>query len=163
MIKIVFTDIDGVWTNDKYYYGPNGSTLRKFSTKDSAGILFLNKLGIKTVAVTGDNSSASKKRFNDLGVRIYSNEKNKLSLCKMVLNDLNISAKDALYIGNDINDLECIKFFQISYCPSTSPDYIRKFASNVLNTKPGDGFFRDVIEHYLVSQKISIEDLVTSL
>lgn len=38
--KVVFTDIDGVWTDGGMYYDQTGNEWKKFNTRDSAGVLF---------------------------------------------------------------------------------------------------------------------------
>lgn len=163
MIRLVFTDIDGVWTDDTYYYNDQGSYLRKFSTKDSAGLLLLNYFKVKTIAITGDISKASLKRFKDLNISVYSGIDDKLNLCKAILNELGIPKNEVLYVGNDINDMNCLRFFDYSYCPSNSPSYVKHEAKTVLEGQPGNGFFRDVVEHYLKSTGISLKNTVNDI
>ena len=61
-IKLVLTDIDGVWTDGGMYYDNTGNELKKFNTSDSAGIIFLKKLNIPTGIITGENSEIVKRR-----------------------------------------------------------------------------------------------------
>ncbi|HPG74254.1 MAG TPA: acylneuraminate cytidylyltransferase, partial [Bacteroidales bacterium] len=53
MIKLVLTDIDGVWTDGGMYYDQTGNEFKKFNTSDSAGVLFLKMLNIPMAIVTG--------------------------------------------------------------------------------------------------------------
>jgi len=46
MIKLVLTDIDGVWTDGGMYYDQTGNEWKKFNTSDSAGVVFLRLLDI---------------------------------------------------------------------------------------------------------------------
>ena len=43
-IKLILTDIDGVWTDGGMYYDQTGNEWKKFHTYDSAGVLFAHKL-----------------------------------------------------------------------------------------------------------------------
>ena len=54
-IKLVITDIDGVWTDGGMYYDIHGNELKKFNTSDSAGVLFLKLLDIPIAIMTGEN------------------------------------------------------------------------------------------------------------
>ena len=42
-IKIVLTDIDGVWTDSKFYYDNDGFAFKSFSTYDGMAIELLKK------------------------------------------------------------------------------------------------------------------------
>ena len=42
-IKIIATDIDGVWTDSKMYYTENGLFMKSFSTYDGMGASLLLK------------------------------------------------------------------------------------------------------------------------
>ena len=46
-IKLIITDIDGVWTDGGMYLDINGNEMKKFNTSDSAGVLFLKLLDIE--------------------------------------------------------------------------------------------------------------------
>ena len=54
-IKLVITDIDGVWTDGGMYYDLHGNELKKFNTSDSAGVIFLKLLEIPIAIMTGEN------------------------------------------------------------------------------------------------------------
>ena len=42
-IKLVLTDIDGVWTDSKFFYNENGFAFKSFSTYDGMGVEILKK------------------------------------------------------------------------------------------------------------------------
>ena len=54
-VKLILTDIDGVWTDGGMYYDQTGNEWKKFHTYDSAGVLFAQKLGIPVVAIVDTN------------------------------------------------------------------------------------------------------------
>jgi len=37
-VKLIVSDIDGVWTNGEFYYSNDGDIIRKFTTRDSYGV-----------------------------------------------------------------------------------------------------------------------------
>ena len=51
-IKIIATDIDGVWTDSKMYYTENGLFMKSFSTYDGMGASLLLKNNFIIVMVT---------------------------------------------------------------------------------------------------------------
>ena len=55
-IKLVGTDIDGVWTDSKMYVTPDGEWMKAFSTYDGMATYLLKKKGIVVAILTGENS-----------------------------------------------------------------------------------------------------------
>tara|TARA_B100001057_G_C22824910_1_gene940979 strand:+ start:293 stop:814 length:522 start_codon:yes stop_codon:yes gene_type:complete len=152
-VKYFFSDVDGVWNNDCYYYQEDGKQLRKFSTKDSAGLLLLKAANIQLIILSGDDSDSTKSRFKDLGIDGFYGIKNKGAFLQKWILSKNLSITEIAYIGNDINDVSVFKMVQLSYAPNDTNDYVRKFVSIIFDQhpKPGNGFFRFIVEKYLSS------------
>jgi len=68
MVKLVLTDIDGVWTDGGMYYDQSGNEFKKFNTSDSAGVLFLHLLHIPVGIITGENTEIVRRRAEKLRV-----------------------------------------------------------------------------------------------
>lgn len=148
--KLVITDIDGVWTDGGMYYDQTGNELKKFNTSDSAGVIFLNLLNIPLVIITGEDTEIVKRRAQKLGVKyLYMGVKDKVKVAKEVCTKLDIRLEDIAFIGDDIGDLALLKLVGFSCVPANAPDYIKRHSDLVLQTKGGDGAFRDFIEHIL--------------
>ena len=45
-IRMVIFDVDGVLTDGKMHYGPDGETFKSFHVRDGLGIRFLKRAGI---------------------------------------------------------------------------------------------------------------------
>ena len=143
-IKLLATDIDGVWTDAKMYYTNEGEFIKSFSTYDGMAISLLKKEKIEVAILTSENSKIVKSRAKKLNVKfVYINEKEKLLRIKYLCNRLNISLNEVAYIGDDYNDLEVLKKVGISAMPINSPileiynpDYITKKCG-------GEGAFRE--------------------
>ena len=78
-IKLVATDIDGVWTDTKMYYTDNGEYMKSFSTYDGMAVEMLHKHNFIVAILTSENSLIVKQRAKKLNIKeVYINEKNKL-------------------------------------------------------------------------------------
>ncbi len=53
-IKLVATDIDGVWTDAKMYYTENGLFMKSFSTYDGMATHLLNKYNFIIAMITSE-------------------------------------------------------------------------------------------------------------
>ncbi len=90
-IKLVLTDIDGVWTDGGMYYDQTGNEWKKFNTSDSAGVLFLKKLDIPVGIITGENTEIVARRASKLKIDyLFQGISDKLSVAKSLCEKLNI-------------------------------------------------------------------------
>ena len=143
-IKMVATDIDGVWTNAKMYYTENGEFMKSFSTYDGMATSLLINEKIDVAILTSEKTEIVKSRAKKLGIKyVYINEKEKLFRMKYLCNRLNISMSEVAYIGDDINDLEVLKQVGISAMPCTSPILEKINPDYITKRGGGDGAFRE--------------------
>lgn len=150
--KIVFTDIDGVWTDGGMYYDQTGNEWKKFNTSDSAGILLLRTLGIPVAIITGEQTSIVERRAAKLKIEyLYQGVRNKLQVAQELCLQLNIELSEAAFIGDDIGDVKLLEACGISGAPANAPEYIRKRAQIVTSAKGGDGAFREFVECVLAN------------
>lgn len=151
MVKLVLTDIDGVWTDGGMYYDNKGNELKKFITSDGAGILFLHLQGIKVAIITGENTEIVRRRSTKLKVDyLEMGVVNKLRKATELCDMLGLSlSKDVAFIGDDIIDVPLLKAVKLSAVPANSPSYVKKYADLVLSKNGGEGVFREFIETLL--------------
>ena len=146
-IKLVLTDIDGVWTDGGMYYDQMGNELKKFNTSDSAGVIFLRLLEIEMGIITGENTQIVQHRADKLKIsRLYMGVMNKLTVVEKLCAELQISLQEVAYIGDDLNDAMLLKAVGFSAIPANAPGYMEKYAQIRLNKSGGNGAFREFVE-----------------
>lgn len=156
-IKLVFTDIDGVWTDNGMYYGPEGFVFKKFNTADSAGVAFLAMLNVPVVILTGEDTGETKRRAEKLKMDlVYCGVKSKLALATKLCAERGITLQETAFIGNDLNDLPLLQATGWSAAPADAPEYIKKHVALVMEKKGGEGAFREFTETLL--QKFGLLD-----
>lgn len=148
--KLVFTDVDGVWTDGGMYYDESGGEWKKFNTSDSAGVLFLRQLNIPLAVITGEPSQAVVRRAEKLQVdHVRINVKHKLQEAKALCRQLQIDLKDTAFIGDDIGDWNLLQEVGLSGAPASAPVYVRAVVDIVTEKKGGEGAFREFVETIL--------------
>ncbi|MDC7278844.1 HAD-IIIA family hydrolase [Butyrivibrio fibrisolvens] len=148
-IRLIIIDVDGTLTDAGIYYDENGNELKKFCTKDAAGIFVAKKLGVKTMILTGRECAATTRRMTELKVDyLFQNVKDKASYLKEFLADNGISKEEVMYIGDDLNDLPPMALAGYIGCPADSCIEIKERANYVSTVAGGHGAVRDVLEHY---------------
>ena len=150
LIKIVGTDIDGVWTDSGMYYTSDGEKMKCFSTYDGMGVQLLREQNIPTVILTSENSEIVLRRAEKLNIEnVYINEKQKLNRMIEIAKNFNISMDEIAYIGDDLNDLELLEKVGLSSMPSNSP-ILDSFSPDYITRKTGgQGAFREFIDQIL--------------
>lgn len=122
-IKLILTDIDGVWTDGGMYYDQTGNEWKKFHTYDSAGVFFAHRAGIPVGILTGETTSIVKRRAEKLGVDyLFQGVTNKLEIAQGLCGELCISLDEVAYIGDALMILNC-------FGRSVFPEFLRVLRS----------------------------------
>lgn len=162
--KIVFTDIDGVWTDSGMYYTEKGDELKRFSTYDSAGVMLLRHLKIPIIVISGENHKSTLKRAKKLKVdEVHVGVKNKVELAKKIASSYSVTFKDAAYIGDDMNDYKTLTMCRISACPNNAHDLVKSIAKWKLKKNGGEGVFREFVEKIIKEAGLSILDIYNEI
>ena len=148
-IKLLVMDVDGTLTDGKIYMGENGEVMKAFNVKDGYAIAhMLPEMGIIPVIITGRKSKIVENRAKELGItELYQRVGNKLAQLKIVAEKYNATPEEIAYIGDDLNDLECIEFCGVTACPVDAVEKVKKTVNLVCNKKAGEGAVRDFIEN----------------
>ncbi len=154
-IKLFITDIDGVWTDGGMYYDNQGNEMKKFNTKDSAGVLFLKQLNIPVAIITGEKNQIIGNRAHKLNIEyIYEGVKNKLLIAQQLCNELKITLQQVAFIGDSIGDILLLEKAGLSAAPADAPQYIKKLVKWNLKMKGGEGVFFEFVEKYLLENNL---------
>lgn len=146
-VKLVITDIDGVWTDGGMYYDQSGNELKKFNTIDSFGVLLCHSLNIPVAIITGEKTEIVKRRASKLKIDyLFDGVTDKVSVASELCKKLSISFEQVAFIGDDIGDYKLLKIIGISGSPKNASRYIRKVTKIRCKKKGGEGAFREFIE-----------------
>tara|TARA_B100000315_G_scaffold222522_1_gene226628 strand:- start:154 stop:642 length:489 start_codon:yes stop_codon:yes gene_type:complete len=152
-IKLLATDIDGVWTDSSMYVTLEGDFMKVFSTYDGMAVSMLKKKGVIVAILTSENTDIVLTRAEKLKItEVYIDEHEKLKRLIYLTKKYEISMDEVAYIGDDVNDLEALKAMGLSALSGNSPiqdlftpDYITK-------RHGGSGAFREFADLILNSQ-----------
>ena len=152
-IKLVITDIDGVWTDAKMYYTADGELMKAFSTYDGMGTYLLHKAGIPTAIVTGENSAPVAARAKKLKLNeVFLGVKDKLVVFEELLDKYNLLPDQVAFIGDDINDYTVMQVAGLTASPSSTPAFHILEPDVLLERAGGDGAFREFADLILAAR-----------
>lgn len=146
-IKLVITDIDGVWTDGGMYYDQTGNEWKKFNTVDSFGVLLCHKLNIPVAIITGEKTEIVRRRAKKLKIDyLYEGVSDKLKIANDLCKQLRISLKEVAFIGDDIGDYILLKNVRISGAPKNASKEVKRVVTIRCHKNGGDGAFREFVE-----------------
>ncbi len=150
-IKLLAMDVDGTLTDGHIYMGPDGEVMKAFDVKDGYGIVHFKKAGGIPVIITGRESKIVEQRCKELGItELYQGVDDKLKCLKSVADRLKIKKEEIAYIGDDLGDLECIQYAEISSCPADAMEAVKLCTKYQCINKGGRGAVREFIDWFSV-------------
>ena len=152
-LKFMAFDVDGVLTDGKLTYLPDGSETKTFYTLDGAGIRMLQKAGITVGWITGRSSPAVEHRARNLGItHLAQGVSDKHAVYATWLAAAGLDFTQAGFMGDDLIDLAVMKACAFSAAPANAVAVVREQADFVTTERGGDGAVRTVCEHILEAQ-----------
>lgn len=149
-IKVFVFDVDGVLTNGDLFIFPNGKLVRKMNAKDGYALKLAMKKGYEIAIITGGREKEIEERLSKLGVKyIFLNSHNKINVMNDFLQNHNFNKEDIMYMGDDIPDIEVLKYVGFSCCPNDAVTDVKNICNYISSKKGGKGCVRDVIEQTL--------------
>lgn len=147
-IKMVITDFDGVVTDNCVYVNEDFTMSRKVNFKDVMGFSLLKKNNFDIAIISGEGNSAIEimaKKFNIS--EIHQNIRIKIDVLKNIVEKYNLTPDEYVYIGDDVNDLECLKYSKYKI---TVPHAVEKVKTvegiQITENSAGCGAFREVVD-----------------
>ncbi len=149
-IRLVLTDIDGVWTDGGLYYIQDVQPAKKFHTYDSFGVLALQMNGIEVGLLSGDDNPVMLSRAERLKIGlIRTGVRNKLAIADELRLERGLMWSEIAYIGDDVMDLNLLKAVGWSGTVPNAPQYVQEEVGFVTPVRGGEGAFRSFAEYLL--------------
>jgi 3-deoxy-D-manno-octulosonate 8-phosphate phosphatase (KDO 8-P phosphatase) len=147
-IKLLVMDVDGTLTDGKIHIGVNGEVMKSFDVKDGYGIANILPLyKIIPVIITGRKSEIVEKRAAELNIKyVFQGIKDKEIVLREICENLRCNLSEVAYIGDDLNDLNCLQKCGVSACPNDAIEQIKDIVDFVSSRKGGEGAVREIIE-----------------
>ncbi len=151
-IRVVFFDVDGVFTDGGLYLSAEGETLKRFHILDGLGLKLLQRGGITPVVITGRDSAPLRKRLEALGVdHVHYGTEDKAPAAERTLAQLGFTWAQAAAIGDDWPDLPVLRRCAFAAAPANAHAEVRAAAAYVTQATGGHGAVRELCDLLLVA------------
>jgi len=146
-------DVDGVLTDGRLYFGPEGDFCKAFFSRDGLGMKLLAKSGVKLALITGRDSPIVTKRAANLGIElVLQGIEDKRTAMAGLLADAGLSFTEAGFMGDDLIDLPLLRACGFSATVPDGHPLVRQHAQYIAQAPAGAGAVREVCELILRSQ-----------
>jgi N-acylneuraminate cytidylyltransferase len=152
IIKAVIFDFDGVITNNLVHLDENGTETVVCSRSDGMGIQMLRAAGIQLLILSKEQNQVVTSRGKKLEVEVIQGCDNKRERLEEWLTEHHLQPNEVAYMGNDINDCECMDYVGLSVAPADAHPAVDPATIWKMNAKGGYGAVRELADALLLSQ-----------
>jgi len=160
-IKLLVLDFDGVLTDGYVYFRQDGMETVRCSRKDSLGTNMLQKAGIGVIVISKETNPIVQARCRKMGVDYHFGVETgagKLEILNNYMAEKGVVAKEVVYIGDGINDLECLQFVGIGITVADGDEECKSVAQYVTARDGGKHAVREVCDLILKAKRMGGEN-----
>jgi 3-deoxy-D-manno-octulosonate 8-phosphate phosphatase (KDO 8-P phosphatase) len=149
-LKLLLADVDGVMTDGRVLYLPDGREATAFNVRDGLGFVLARRAGLRAGLLSGRSSEAVARRAAELEITVVrQGVRDKAAALRALLGELALAADEVAYVGDDLNDLPVFSQVGLSAAPADAPFEVRASAFMVLAARGGEGCVREFVEAIL--------------
>ena len=152
-VRLAVFDFDGVFTDNRVWVNERGEEALAFSRSDGLGLRRLDDVGVRYVIVSMEQNPIVGARAKKLQVDCVQGIADKLAVVRERTADAGVSLEDTAFIGNDINDAECLRVVGCPVVPADAWPEVKPLARWVLTRGGGDGCVREFCDGVWEAQK----------
>lgn len=152
-VRLMGFDVDGVMTDGRLYFGPEGDFCKAFFSRDGLGLKLLAKSGVRLAIITGRDSPIVTTRAANLGIDlVMQGIEDKRAAMATLLARENLTFEQCGYMGDDLIDLPLLKVCGFSATVPDGHELLRCHVGYVARAPAGVGAVREVCELILRAQ-----------
>ena len=113
----------------------------------------LHKLNIEIAVISGRADPAAVLRMKELQIKhVFLGAKNKLEIYEALLQQLNFTHEQSIFVGDDLPDLEVMQKAALPIATQNATPYIKHIAKWITPHCGGEGAVRDVCDLLIASR-----------
>ena len=151
-VKLFAMDVDGILTDGTIHVSSDGVETKTFSILDGMGLVQLRKHGVITAWISGRASGATSVRAEELKIpHLVQGRTDKITALKELAAELNLTADQIVYMGDDDIDTAAIQWAGIGVSVPDAMPLPFAAADYVTRRPAGKGAVREICEHILAA------------
>lgn len=145
-LRFVAFDFDGVFTDNTVYVSQDGSESVRCSRSDGFGLRRIEALGIDAVIISTEKNPVVAKRATKLKIPCFHGCDDKLAVLLEQLRVRGLELSQAAFVGNDINDLDCLRAVAFPVAVADAYPEVRAVARYSTQSEGGRGAVREICD-----------------
>jgi YrbI family 3-deoxy-D-manno-octulosonate 8-phosphate phosphatase len=153
-VRFAVFDFDGVFTDNRVWVNERGEEALAFSRSDGLGLRRLDEVGVPYLIVSLEVNPVVGARAEKLRAECLQGVEDKLPVLRRQAERRGVSLEQAAYVGNDVNDAECLRAVGLPVVPADAWPEVKPLARWVLDRAGGDGCVREFCDAVWQAQRV---------
>lgn len=152
-IKLLISDVDGVWTDGTFYKGTEGMEFKRFTVLDGVGTAMARAADLKIALISGRFSPATEHRAEELKIEdVYNGSLNKIPAYNELKSKYGLDDSEIAYVGDDLIDIPVMEKVAIPIAVANAVPEVKAIASYTTKVSGGYGAFREAVA-WIIEEK----------
>jgi len=151
-VRLLALDFDGVMTDNRVIVLEDGREAVLCSRGDGMGMDLLRAAGLPVVVISKEGNPVVTARCKKLKLRCVQGVGEKLPVLEGIAAELGIGMDAVAFMGNDVNDLTCIRASGVGIAPVDSHPAVLREVDIVTSLPGGMGAVREVADLLVEAQ-----------
>jgi len=144
--RLVVFDFDGVMTDNRVWVGEHGDEWVACNRSDGLGLDTLRRLGLDLFVLSTETNPVVASRCRKLGLPFEQGVRNKGDRFRSLMRERGLAPGAVIYVGNDINDADCMAIAGCSVAVADAHAGVRRVADIMLSLPGGHGAVRELCD-----------------
>ncbi|HSD21292.1 MAG TPA: HAD hydrolase family protein [Anaeromyxobacter sp.] len=154
-VRLVLLDVDGVLTDGRIWYGPDGEALKAFDVRDGHGIVLVRD-HVDFGVISGRPGKATEVRLRELRFKhLIFGERDKLEGYARLAH-LGVPDEDVAYMGDDVNDVPLLRRVGLAVAPADARPEAKAAAHLVTSAPGGRGAVRELCDLLIAAKGVVV-------
>jgi 3-deoxy-D-manno-octulosonate 8-phosphate phosphatase (KDO 8-P phosphatase) len=142
-IRLAVFDFDGVFSDNRVWTNERGEESVACWRGDSLGLRRLDEVGVDYFVITQELNEAVPARARKIRIECIGGVEDKLTVLREQAARRGVALEETAYVGNDVNDAECLAAVGVPAVPSDAWHEVVPLARVVLTRPGGRGCVRE--------------------
>ena len=159
-LKMLISDVDGVWTDGTFYKGTDGQEFKKFHVNDGVGVAMARAANLKIALISGRHSEATKYRAQELKIDdVYNGGLNKIPAYEELKEKYDFIDSEIAYIGDDLIDIPIMSKVGFPIAVENAITKVKNISVYTTKISGGYGAFREAVT-WILEKQDRLDDVI---
>ena len=145
-IKMMVFDFDGVFTDNRVIVSQDGTESVVCNRCDGIGLQAVRKMGVATLVISTEINPVVGARCKKLNLPCFQGCDDKVVVLKEQAAALDVTLDEVSFMGNDVNDAECLKIVGLPVCVADAHPDVADYALYTTRLPGGAGAVRELCD-----------------